>query len=89
MGVLLLAAAGGSLGYLASLVLSSGRQTLLHVVVGMLGSLLTTLLLVPYLGMPMVFGGEISIAGFFSSLIGAAIALGLLSLSIVGSRARV
>lgn len=86
MGVLMLAAAGGALGYLASLLLFDGRYSLLNVVVGMLGSMMTTLLLTPYFGMPVVFGGDISLASFFSSLIGAVAGLGLLNLSLIRSR---
>ena len=83
MGVLLLAAAGGAIGYIGWVLLGDGRNMLLNIVVGMLGALMATLLLIPYFGMPVIFGGDISIASFFSALIGSVVASGILSLSLI------
>lgn len=83
MGVLMLVVAGGAIGYLASLVLCEGEHALLNVIVGMFGALLATLLLIPYFGMPAVFGGDISIASFFSALMGSVVGAGVLNLSLI------
>lgn len=82
MGILILAAMGGALGYLACMVLGcQSEDTLLNVVVGMLGSLLTTLLMMPYLGIPRLLGGDIAVVSFISSIMGATVALGILNIS--------
>ena len=85
MGVLLLTATGGAIGYLGGMLFGDGRRMLLNVVVGMLGALLVCLLLIPYFGMPVVFGGDISMASFFSALMGSVVASGLLNLSLIRS----
>ncbi|WP_298842437.1 hypothetical protein [uncultured Salinicola sp.] len=86
MGVLLLAAAGGAIGYMAWAVLGYRRHMLLNIAMGMLGSLLATLVLIPYFGMPVLFGGDISVASFFVALIGSVVTVGGLNLSILRVR---
>lgn len=89
MGVLLLVAIGGVLGYLACWTIGRGqRDMVINVIVGMFGALLAALLFSPYFGLPTMFGGDISIASFFLSLIGSAVALGILNVSIVSKRRR-
>jgi len=87
MGVLLLAAAGGAIGYMAWALLGHPRHRLLNITMGMLGSLLATLVLIPYFGMPVLFGGEISIVSFFVALIGSIVSVGGLNLSLLRARA--
>ena len=89
MGVMLLAASGGLLGYVLAILL--GRRnvgTLLNVLTGAMGAMMGAMVFSPYLGLPRVFGGDISIAAFFMSLIGAVVALGILSISIANRTAR-
>ena len=63
MGVLLLVAIGGVLGYMACLTIGRGsRDMAINVIVGMFGALLAALLFSPYFGLPTMFGGDISIA---------------------------
>tara|TARA_Y100001968_G_C19343170_1_gene710632 strand:- start:636 stop:911 length:276 start_codon:yes stop_codon:yes gene_type:complete len=89
MGVLLLVAIGGVLGYMACLTIGRGsRDMAINVIVGMFGALLAALLFSPYFGLPTMFGGDISIASFVLSLIGSVIALGVLNVSIVSKRRR-
>ena len=59
---------------------------LLNIAMGMLGSLLATLVLIPYFGMPVLFGGDISVASFFVALIGSVVTVGGLNLSILRVR---
>lgn len=90
MGVLLLVAIGGVLGYIACLTIGRGPiDMVINVIVGMFGALLAALLFSPYLGLPTMFGGDISVASFFMSLIGSVVSLGILNVSIVSRRRRI
>lgn len=82
MGFILWLVIGGVVGWLASIVMKrDGSQgIILNIVVGIIGALLGGWLLSPMLGAPSINSGEISMASFLVSFLGAVILLAIVNL---------
>jgi uncharacterized membrane protein YeaQ/YmgE (transglycosylase-associated protein family) len=78
---------GGLVGWVASIIMKTGRQqgTLLNVIVGIVGAFVAGLVLTPMLGIATINQNNFSLPGLLVSLMGAIILLAVVSLFRRGS----
>jgi len=82
MGLIIALIVGGIIGWLASIVMRTDAQQgiILNVVVGIVGSMLGSFLIGPFIGGGSIMGGNLDIRSLIAALIGAIILLAIVNL---------
>jgi uncharacterized membrane protein YeaQ/YmgE (transglycosylase-associated protein family) len=81
LNILLWLIVGGIIGWVASMIVGSGRQgLLLNIIVGVVGAFLAGLLLTPIFKIPTIDQGSFSFPSLMISLLGAILLLAVVNL---------